>query len=262
MFFRSACKRKLTEENPFAEVSAKAVISDDRRRFITREEYQQIIAACDPTWTVIVTLCRYGGLRFPSEVLSLRWDDVKWDTERIVVQSPKTEHHPGKGNRTIPLFPELKSVLLDAVEIAPRGAEYVVGGDYLKAANTEKGWKNCNLRTQFERIVKRAGLKPWPRLFHAMRASRETELAKEYPIHVVTAWLGNTPRIALKHYLTVTDADFEQATKGSVESSANVAQNRAQQPVAICRTESQETKQAPAGQGLVRSRATDGHVMV
>ncbi len=76
--------------------------------------------------------------------------------------------------------------------------------------------------------MRRAGLKPWPRLFHAMRASRETELAQEYPIHVVTAWLGNTPRIALKHYLTVTDADFEQATKGSAESSANVAQNRAQ----------------------------------
>ena len=49
---------------------------------------------------------------------------------------------------------------------------------------------------RFERLVKRAGLQPWPRLFHAMRASCETELAKEYPIHVVTSWLGNTPRIA------------------------------------------------------------------
>lgn len=261
MFFRSARKRKLTDHNPFQEVSAKAFISEDRRRFITPEEYEQIITACDPTWTVIVTLCRYGGLRCPSEVLSLRWDDVNWETEKIVVQSPKTEHHPGKGNRTIPLFPELKPVLLDAAELAPKGAEYVVGGDYRKAANTAKGWKNCNLRTQFERIVKRAGLEPWPRLFHAMRASRETELAKEYPIHVVTAWLGNTPRIALKHYLTVTDADFEQATKGSAESSANVAQNRAQQPVAISRTDSQETKQAPAQQGLVRDRATGGEVM-
>ncbi len=44
-------------------------------------------------------------------------------------------------------------------------------------------------------------LEPWPRLLHAMRASRETELAAEYPLHVVTAWLGNTPKIALQYYL-------------------------------------------------------------
>ena len=49
-----------------------------------------------------------------------------------------------------------------------------------------------------------------------MRASRETELAKEYPIHVVTSWLGNTPRIALKHYLQVTDADYQRAAKETV----------------------------------------------
>ncbi len=59
--------------------------------------------------------------------------------------------------------------------------------------------------------MKRASLKKRPRLFHSMRASRETELARHFPIHVVTAWLGNTPRFALKHYLTVIDADFERA---------------------------------------------------
>ena len=61
------------------------------------------------------------------------------------------------------------------------------------------------------RILKRAGLEPWPRLFHAMRASRETELVREHPIHVVTAWLGNTPQIAMKHYLMVTETDFSKA---------------------------------------------------
>ena len=34
-----------------------------------------------------------------------------------------------------------------------------------------------------------------------MRAARETELAAEYPLHVVTAGLGNTPKIALQYYL-------------------------------------------------------------
>lgn len=149
-----------------------------------------------------------------------------------MVQSPKTEHHVGKTSRTIPLFVELRPILVEAFDLAPDGAEYVVDGNHREAANTASGWRNCNLRTQFERIVKRAGLQSWPRLFHAMRASRETELAKEYPIHVVTAWLGNTPRIALKHYLQVTDADFERAAealeKRGAERGARSAQNAAQ----------------------------------
>ena len=128
----------------------------------------------------------------------------------MLVTSPKTAHHEGKGSRVIPLYPELRAILSESHAIAPVGTEYVVVG-YRDQALTAKGWRNCNLRTQFKRILKRAGLVPWPRLFHALRASRETELAKDYPLHVVTAWLGNTPKIAMKHYLMTTDADFERA---------------------------------------------------
>jgi len=146
-----------------------------------------------------------------------------------VVQSPKTAHH-GKDSRVIPLFPELKAILTEAFDLAPEGAEYVIGGGYRERALTSNGWRNCNLRTQFERLVKRAGLQPWPRLFQNLRASRETELAQGYPIHVVTAWLGNTPNIALKHYLQVTDSDFERASRDGAESAAQAAQNAQQQP--------------------------------
>jgi hypothetical protein len=98
----------------------------------------------------------------------------------------------------------------------PDRAAFAIGCQELnrapaKASNTPGGWRNCNLRTQFGRIIKRAGLEPWPRLFHALRASRETELAAEYPVHVVTAWLGNTPKIAMKHYLMTTESDFSKA---------------------------------------------------
>ena len=203
-----------------------------------------------------MALCRYGGLRCPSEVLSLRWQDVNWETERIVVQSPKTAHHPGKGNRVIPFFAELKPILTEAFHLALDGTEYVVDGDYRKAANTPSGWRNCNLRTQFERLLKRAGLKPWPKLFHAMRASRETELAKTYPIHVFTSWLGNTPRIAMKHYLQVTDDDFERASQSGAESGALVAQNAAQHPAAHQSTEPRKRQKPLHLQGLMPVAAT------
>jgi integrase len=248
-FFKAARKRKLIPSNPFEGVTTVAVLSKDRQRYITVEEIERVIAVCDPHWRTIVALCRFGGLRCPSEVLSLRWQDIDWEHGRIEVQSPKTEHHPGKDSRTIPLFAELRPYLEEAFELAPEGAVYVVGGPYRESALTAKGWRNINMRTQFERILKRAGLKPWPRLFHALRASRETELAKKFPLHVVTAWFGNSQRVALRHYLQVTDDDFERAIGGGAESGAKAVQNTVQQPAAPESSDEQETTQAPDDAG-------------
>ena len=75
-------------------------------------------------------------------------------------------------------------------------------------ANTAIGWKNSNLRTEMTRLLRRAGVSGWPRLFHSTRASRQTELQREFPLHVVCSWLGNSPRIAQQSYLLVTEDDF------------------------------------------------------
>src|SRR5262245_43642696 len=89
-------------------------------------------------------------------------------------------------------------------ESANPGTVYVVG----RARCHE-----TNLRTAFERLIYRAGLLPWPKLFQNMRASRETELAQTFPLHVV-AWIGNSARIAATHYLQVMEADFQRAVEG------------------------------------------------
>jgi len=67
------------------------------------------------------------------------------------------------------------------------------------------------MRTTFLKIIRRAGLTSWPKPFHNMRSSSETDLAGREPLHLVTAWIDNTPRIALGHYLQTNDADFEKA---------------------------------------------------
>lgn len=98
-----------------------------------------------------------------------------------------------------------------AWDAAPDGAVYVPPELYRNSANKATGWRNCNLRPQFVRIVVRAGLEKWPRLFHAMRSSCESDLVKRHPLHIAARWLGNTPRIAEKHYLLTSDADFDEA---------------------------------------------------
>jgi len=61
------------------------------------------------------------------------------------------------------------------------------------------------------RLLRRAGVSGWPRLFHSMMASRQTELQREFPLHVVCSWLGNSPQIAQQSYLLVTEDDFAKA---------------------------------------------------
>ena len=64
-------------------------------------------------------------------------------------------------------------------------------GDYLTAP-TASSWYGdvCG------RIIGRAGLSTWPKLFQNLRSTRETELCEEFPDHVVTKWLGNSTAVA------------------------------------------------------------------
>ena len=58
---------------------------------------------------------------------------------------------------------------------------------------------------------------------------------QEHPLHVVAAWIGNTPKIALGHYLQTLEADFEKAVLGVARSGAKSGAVEVQNPV---RTES------------------------
>ncbi len=206
-FFGAALRKRLISENPFADMKGCAVKAvKDREYYVTQEEAGKVLEACpDAQWRLLFALSRYGGLRCPSEHLILRWTDVDWERNRITVHSPKTEHLEGKESREIPIFPELRPYL-EAVYFAA-----LETGELPEHVITRYRCGNANLRTQLQRITRRAGLKPWPKPFQNLRSTRETELTKSFPIHVVTAWIGNTVKVAMKHYLQVTDADFDRA---------------------------------------------------
>src|SRR3954465_9085694 len=95
--------------------------------FVSREDVQKVLDACpDVQWRLLFSLSRFGGLRCPSEHLMLKWADVDWDKNRLLVHSPKTEHHDGGDCRFVPLFPELRQLLLEAFAEAAEGTEYVI----------------------------------------------------------------------------------------------------------------------------------------
>ncbi len=180
-----------------------------------------------------------GVLSCPSEVLSLEWRHVDRERSHLTVTSPKTEWYDGKGSRTIPLFADLRPCLEEAFELATPDQTHVVGGGHLAKAQGRNGWKSCNLRTPFGKLVKRARLEPWPRPFHNLRSSRETELLEDFPVHVVAAWMGHDPKVSFKHYAQTTAEHFERAI-GGAKSGARNAQKPTQQGTASNRKEQKE----------------------
>jgi len=202
-FFRAAVRKRLLLRNPFDGIACQVQPNPEREYFISREHAAKVIEACpDAQWRLLFALSRYGGLRCPSEHLRLKWKDVDWSRNRFLVHASKTEHHAGKATRWVPIFPELLSYFREVFEAAEPGSEYVI---------TRYRDSNSNLRTQLTRIILKAGLLPWPKLFQNLRATRETELAEAFPIHVVCAWIGNSPTVAARHYLQTTDAHFAKA---------------------------------------------------
>jgi hypothetical protein len=141
----------------------------------------------------------------------LKWADVDFGRSRIIVHSPKTEHHEGHEKREVPVFAELRPFLEAAKAQADQDAEYVIAIPTVERFRSGAG-KKPNLGTRMGKIIRRAGLEPWPKLFHNLRASRQTELVQRFPEHVVCEWIGNSQAVAREHYLRVTDADYAKAT--------------------------------------------------
>jgi len=251
-FFRAAVRKRLIKENPFADMKG-CGIRENRSRdyFVTLPEVAAVLDACpDAQWRLMFALSRFGGLRCPSEHLTLRWSDVNWEHSRITIHSPKTEHHEGKDCRVIPIFPELRPYLEAVWEAAEPGTEFVIS--HYRAC----GELPRNFGTRLTKIIRRAGLTPWPKLWQNLRSTRETELAETFPIHVVCQWIGNSQAVAKKHYLQTTDEHFLKATTGDCSAMEKASHFPMHQGAISSTNDNQQKSRNPVNHGISRVLAT------
>ncbi len=108
--------------------------------------------------------------------------------------------------RTLPLFPELRRELEPLFAASQPAQCDPVITRYRSAA--------VNLRTQLTRIARRAGVTMWPKPWVNMRATRDAELRRDYPAHVVCQWIGHTERVAQDHYLLAMDDSYIRRAAG------------------------------------------------
>ncbi len=240
-FFAAVIDKGLVEKNPFVHKQIKVAVrgNPDRRQFIPREVIERVLAVCedDVQWQAIIALARYGGLRTPSETLALRWRDVDWENNLITIHCPKLERLERHATRVIPLFPELRPILLRAFEESPTGNEYVI----------HKYRQGCeNWRTQFERLIRRCGQEPWGMLFQNLRSSREIELSETFPWFTVCTWIGHTREVAREHYMSVPAEHIARAIAG--EGAPNSGEKTARPAAQSVHAEPCRTSQEPEGE--------------
>ncbi len=211
-FFNLAVRRGIIESNPFADETVTVTGNPDRQFFVPAEWIERCIqqAPCED-WRIMIALARYGGFR-SHETRMQRWKDIDIPNRRMIVRSNKTPPE-----RVCPIFPELLPHILRAREMAPTGAELVV----------TRYSTDANIGTTFAKIVKKAGLVPWGKLFQNLRATRETELIAKFPIKDVASWLGNSAPIAMKHYAMTMKSSFDRAIQ---EGARGVHENPPQNP--------------------------------
>jgi integrase len=205
-YFEYARDCRLVTDNPFAKVKAGSQKNTKRKHFVSQAVIDRVLEACpDNDWRLMLVLTRYAGLRIPSELEQLTWNDIDWHGHRFTLRVKKKEHLDGHETRIVPIFPEIEPYLRRAFDEAPSGSVHVLPQRF-----HSEGYAYAGIL----RAVERAGVKRWPKLLVNLRASRETELKREHPDHVVYAWIGNSREVALDHYLMVTDADYEKAASG------------------------------------------------
>lgn len=90
-FFRSAVGQRVIRENPFAGMEKLMDLPGPKARnfFVSQSLSEEVLAACpNDEWRLIFALARYGGLRCPSELVTLRWSDIDWEKGRVVLFFP------------------------------------------------------------------------------------------------------------------------------------------------------------------------------
>lgn len=205
--FEAAKTQGQIDSNPFATVKQRVGIVNARQAYVPMDTFWRVLQhAPNDTWRVLMVLSRIQGLRTPSEPFSLRWRDITWPDASgrggsILVFSPKGEHNATKAQRRMPLFPEAVP-FLRALQTTSQ-TEWVIPEDLRSRASNESGWRGCNLRSQLVRIIQDSFNEPWPKPWHNLRASCETDLLRlTGNVVQICGWLGNSTSVAIKHYIS------------------------------------------------------------
>jgi len=203
-FFGKAVEFELINRNPFRGIKISSNADRSRQVMIDRKSIHEIIGkASDIRWRCLLGFAGLCGLRTRSEIAAIRWENVNWDDNTMIIPKGKTKQ------RTCPIFGDFRPYLEDYHALA-------ISNDPLTVLQGPV-FPNCPSQTQLtarlNRTVAKAGLQPWHKPWINLRSSCESHLilVDRFDIETVSAWLGNSPNIVRKHYLQFIGEDIDRA---------------------------------------------------
>lgn len=211
-YFSVAVDKRWLTANPFDGVQTKVKAPKDRNKLIDLDTAERILnEITDPRFRLVFALCRFGGMRTPSEPFGLKWDQFNWEDSTLTFYSPKT-----RSWRTIPLFAEMRPYIDEVYHSAEEGENRVFGD-----------WKPTGtaLSNRLDRVVKRLGIQPWQKPWQNLRITRVNEMADRYPEYIANEWMGHTKKVAREHYYQVSKEHLQRAISGEVKTEAKSAGN-------------------------------------
>lgn len=164
--------------NPAGGLIGGSSVNRERMRYVGVEEVERLLGVCDGTMRGLVSLARWCGLRSPSESRGLRWCDVHDGWLQV---GGKT------GSRMVPLGERVRA------ELGERG-----GGEEAVLKGLAE---DSTLRMRLRALIEKAGMEPWPRVFHNLRASCAMDWVKRVPATSVAQWMGHGLGVSMDHYL-------------------------------------------------------------
>ena len=184
------------ESNPTNSIrlpKSKKGTNTDRTVFLSPEEAQELLNGISdhPIYPAVVLSLLYGLRR--SEVLGLRWEAINFENNTLTIQHTVVKNltirqsdytKTDNSRRTFEILPEVKIMLEQLKEKAPKGSSYIFCRD------DGSVWRPDTLTRTFQRQLKQLGL---PKMrFHDLRHSTASILFdRGWSLEDVKNWLGH-----------------------------------------------------------------------
>lgn len=226
VIFSKAVELDMLTINPFSRINGTSPTVDKDWQYLAPADIAKIMEHSDTKWQTMIGLCRWAGLR-KGEAQRLTWADIDLDARMIHVRHDG-EQTTKKRARDVPMTPQLHDILIARFAEAQPEERNAIG---LPANNIDRGMRL---------IVKRAGMRPWPKIFHTLRKNCETDWLQAHPVMAVCEWLGHDPAVASKHYHKIPQVTIARVTEQSIidprDRRIELLEARCRRLIAIART--------------------------
>lgn len=198
-FFGWCRDEKIVEASPAAHLDRKTFAAEARRE-VADAEFWALAEAVDQVSYEALILARFAGLRV-GEICKLTWENYHEHDAALNVNDTKR----GKLRR-VPVQGRVAEVL-QATEPGAR-----VAGRRVLVDAEGRAVTRSTLDGRIRAAALASGVPVWPRLFHNLRATLQTEWIAAFGIVNACHWIGNSQTVAARHYAMATEAAFKQAT--------------------------------------------------